>query len=85
MAKVGKLYILARDPGVTTYAMNDTWNLPHAKETEWVSANKFSIPFLLLSEHGREDNYWIQILMSDGKKGWIHIEEEQLRIIGNRG
>lgn len=79
MAEIGKLYTLARDPSVSTYGLCNTWNVSYKIITEWISAEKFLIPFMILSEYGSDENYWIQILIED-KTGWIHIDPDQLRI-----
>ena len=80
MAEIGKLYILAKDPGIAAYAMSDTYDVARKRSTDWIAADRFEMPFLLIEEHGKEDNYWIKILVGD-KTGWLHVDEDQLRLI----
>ena len=47
MAEIGKLYTLARDPSVSTYGLCNTWNVSYKIITEWISAEKFLIPFMV--------------------------------------
>lgn len=79
MIELGKLYTLAKDPYISSYAMNDTYNLRLKKTTEWIRADKFEHPFMIVDCHGEDDDHWIKVIIDD-KSGWIHIDEEQLRI-----
>jgi hypothetical protein len=80
MAEIGKLYILAKDPDIASYAMSDTYVLKERKLTDWIRAEAFETPFMIIEEYGAEDCYWIKVLLGD-KTGWINIYEEQLRLV----
>jgi hypothetical protein len=80
MAEIGKLYILAKDPEIASYAMSDTYDIKRRKFTEWIRAEAFQMPFMIVEEYGAEGFYWIKILLGD-KTGWINVYEDQLRLI----
>jgi pyruvate/2-oxoacid:ferredoxin oxidoreductase alpha subunit len=79
MAEIGKLYTLAKDPGIAAYAMSDTYEVRYKNVTDWVVAESFERPFMVIEEYKRGTDYWVKILLDD-KTGWLHVEEEQLRI-----
>lgn len=79
MAEIGKLYYLAKDPFISSYAMNDTYDIGKKKITQWIPAKKLEEPFMIVEEYRKHDNYWVKVVIED-KSGWIHIDEEQLRL-----
>lgn len=79
MAEIGKLYTLAKDPTVSAYAMSDTCDVNRKKHTDWIKADIFDMPFMLIEERNNKQAYWIKILLGD-QIGWINVEEEQLRL-----
>lgn len=79
MIEIGKLYTLAKDPTISSYAMNDTYIPTKKKITDWIKAEKFDHPFLVVDCYSKNDHHWIQVVIED-KTGWIYIPKEQLRI-----
>lgn len=77
--EIGKLYILAKDPTIAAYAMSDTYLIKDRRCTDWITADFFETPFLLIEEYGAEDCYWIKVLAKD-KIGWINVYREQLKL-----
>ena len=77
MAEIGKLYVLAIEHGVSSYAMSDTYDVSRKRSTDWIPAETFQNPFILIDQHGKD---WIKVLVGD-KTGWINAGEDQLRLI----
>jgi hypothetical protein len=86
MIDIGKLYYLAKEPGIVSYAMHSTWDgQDPTRKVTWVTAEQLSQPFLIVQEYQVKQkalnyaSYWIKIVIGENI-GWISIEKEQLRL-----
>lgn len=57
--------------------MSDTYDVSRRNIIEWVRAETFQNPFILIDQHGKD---WIKVLVGD-KTGWINADVDQLRLI----
>lgn len=80
MIEIGKLYTLAKDPTISSYAMNDTYITAKKKITDWIKADKFEHPFLVVDCYSKNEHHWIKVIIED-KSGWVYISRRTIENI----
>lgn len=81
MIKVGDLYTLKRELGISGYNFCDHYNRSLRKEAKMLAATDLEKPFLYLGQQtSKEDdnNVWVHVLV-ENKVGWINVHPEQLQ------
>jgi hypothetical protein len=78
MIKVGDLYTLKREMGITGYNLCDHYNKSLRKETKLIPATDFEKPFIYLGQNDTKNDVWVHVLV-ENKVGWINVDPEQLQ------